>query len=197
MAVSIASVLSLAGALGGWWLITHPRSAPSPASAFAPIRNLKRLTFTPGFQTTPALSPDGKFVAFASDQSGNFDIWVQAVKGGDAVRVTKSPDHDTEPDWSPTARCSLSAAMERRLACSLSDRSEVANERLTNFGVGPKWSPKGDVPSLHGGLRAAGLDCMSLASTAQRRAKFCRRNSNNYSILGVAWHPDGRVSVLG
>ena len=49
---------------------------------------LTRVTFDDGLQAQPAWSPDGQFIAYSSNQSGNFDIWVQPIGGGRAVRVT-------------------------------------------------------------------------------------------------------------
>ena len=49
-------------------------------------RNQTRLTIAPGLQTDVAWSADGRFIAYASDQTGNFDIWVQPVGGGDRCR---------------------------------------------------------------------------------------------------------------
>ena len=62
------------------------RPPPQPA--------LMRLTFDEGLQGEPTWSPDGRFIAYSSDKSGNFDIWVQPVGGGDAVQVTKAPAHE-------------------------------------------------------------------------------------------------------
>jgi DNA-binding winged helix-turn-helix (wHTH) protein len=76
-----------------------PGSARTDNSS--PQRNLWQLTFDSGLQSEPAWSPDGRFIAYSSDKGGNFDIWVQPVGEGNAVRVTNSPAHDWQPDWAP------------------------------------------------------------------------------------------------
>jgi WD40-like Beta Propeller Repeat len=64
---------------------------------------LTRLTFDDGQDIHPALSPDGKLLAFASDRSGdgNFDIWVQQVGGKEPARLTRHPADDYNPQFSP------------------------------------------------------------------------------------------------
>jgi Tol biopolymer transport system component len=61
------------------------------------------LTSYPGRQATPALSPDGKQVAFAWDgeHGGNFDIYVKLVDGGTPLRLTTNPAPEDSPAWSP------------------------------------------------------------------------------------------------
>jgi len=59
-----------------------PRCRVVPAaSALGSNANLIRLTSTSGLNADPALSPDGRLLAYASDRGGNggFDIWVQRV----------------------------------------------------------------------------------------------------------------------
>jgi serine/threonine protein kinase/Tol biopolymer transport system component len=48
-----------------------------------------RLTDFEGAATNPAISPDGKFVAFIRDQSGTFDIWLTQTSGGNPVNLTQ------------------------------------------------------------------------------------------------------------
>src|SRR5262249_17751858 len=64
-------------------------------------RKLWQLTFDAGLQSEPTWPPDGRMIAYRSDRSGNFDIWVQPVGEGNPIRVTSSPDHDWQPDWAP------------------------------------------------------------------------------------------------
>lgn len=50
----------------------------------------------------PTWSPDGGRLAYASEQSGNWDIWVKQISGGEPVNLTA--DHsgrDDRPSWSP------------------------------------------------------------------------------------------------
>jgi Tol biopolymer transport system component len=63
---------------------------------------LTRVTSDPGLTAYPALSRDGKLLAYASDRAGGImNIWVQQVAGGEPVRVTDGPADDTEPSFSP------------------------------------------------------------------------------------------------
>ena len=73
-----------------WW--TARRSGPdSPAS----IENLlthaqfTRFTDFPGDETSAAISPDGKFVAFLSDRDGPFDLFVSQVGTGRFTNLTQ------------------------------------------------------------------------------------------------------------
>jgi eukaryotic-like serine/threonine-protein kinase len=93
--ISTASVLLATAAGMIWWLARSPRPAPAPV--------LTRLTSDSGLTTDPALSPDGKLLAYASDRSGegNLDIWVRQVAGGQPVRLTLDKADESEPAFSP------------------------------------------------------------------------------------------------
>ena len=79
----IALAASVAGVL--WWW----RHSPAPPAQLGLIR----LTSDSGLSYSPALSPDGRLLAYASDRSGegNMDIWVRQVAGGEPVRLTQAP----------------------------------------------------------------------------------------------------------
>ena len=79
----------------GWWL--HGRQPE------APPWKLIRLTSNAGLSGFPALSPDGKLVAYSSDQGldGGSDLFVRQVAGGQPIRLTFDGTGNTTPDFSP------------------------------------------------------------------------------------------------
>ena len=69
-----------------------------------PIRNLTR---SPGVrEMAPAWSPDGRWIAYLSDRSGEYEIWIRARDGsGDERRITTDGDiWKFPPVWSPDSR---------------------------------------------------------------------------------------------
>ena len=52
---------------------------------------VRRLTTDPASDTSPAWSPDGAYVYFASTRGGSSQVWRIAVAGGEAEAVTKLP----------------------------------------------------------------------------------------------------------
>ena len=93
----VAGAAVFAGALL-WFVILQP---PAPGRR-TPV--LRRLTSDAGFTGYPAVSQDGKWIAFASDRSGagRFDIWVTpAADGSTARRVTDDDANHYEPGFSP------------------------------------------------------------------------------------------------
>jgi len=46
-------------------------------------------------------APDGRSVAYATDRTGNGDIYVIGADGRNKVHLTSSPAHDGSPSWQP------------------------------------------------------------------------------------------------
>ncbi len=78
---------------------------PGTPSRRPPV--LRRLTSDAGFTGYPAVSRDGKWIAFASDRSGvgRFDVWVAPEGDASAARrLTDDDANDYEPAFSPDSR---------------------------------------------------------------------------------------------
>lgn len=91
----LAVPLVAVAAVGAWILL--PRS-----EAPAPIRVVP-LTSLPGGESAPALSPDGRRLAFTwlPADSRNMDIYVVDLPDGTPRRITDNPAVDTFAEWSP------------------------------------------------------------------------------------------------
>ena len=88
----------LAGALLTWGVMRMARSAEVNVPRLA---NVALLTHDPDYSQSPTWSPDGTMLAFSSNRSGNFEIYVRRVEGGQEVNVTNDPGQDIQPDFSP------------------------------------------------------------------------------------------------
>ena len=62
---------------------------------------LMRLTDFVGMEEFPALSPDGKSVAFTADVGGRRQVWVRLLSGGTPLQVTHDDADHQYPRWSP------------------------------------------------------------------------------------------------
>jgi dipeptidyl aminopeptidase/acylaminoacyl peptidase len=60
---------------------------------------------TPGLtDTNPAVSPDGKTIAFMSSQAGNWDVYTIGIDGSGVTQVTTDTFEDGLPIWSPDGK---------------------------------------------------------------------------------------------
>ncbi len=55
-------------------------------------------------EVEPAWSPDGAWVAFATDRPGDTEIYLLEVATGELRRLTNRPDSDGQPTWVPDGR---------------------------------------------------------------------------------------------
>src|SRR3981081_795450 len=95
IAASVALAVLAAAAVGFQARGLRPQSEKS-----SPVE-LSRLTDFVGMEEFPALSPDGKSVAFTADVGGRRQVWVRLLAGGTPLQVTHDDADHQSPRWSP------------------------------------------------------------------------------------------------
>lgn len=64
-----------------------------------------RITSGLGFDSQPAVSPDGEWLAFVSDRSGSDNLWISRIDGSDARKLSDEPQFGIiSPAWTPDGR---------------------------------------------------------------------------------------------
>ena len=194
-------VLLVVGGLGGWYF---RREAPPPIARPLP------LTSFPGYEINPALSPDGKQVAFAwnGDKQDNYDIWIKQVGSNARLQLTKHPAEDLSPAWSPDGNI---LAFLRRMD---SERNELllisalggSERKLTDVVSVDQfksrlpalaWSPDGRwlvVPHREPGDLTEGLFLVSTQTDEKRR--LTRPPTNVVHDFAPSFSPDGRTLLF-
>jgi Tol biopolymer transport system component len=76
------------------------RMSDPPAATNTDVR-LQRITDFAGTEEHPAISPDGKTVAFVAPASGRRQIWVRLLAGGTPLQITRDDADHGHPRWTP------------------------------------------------------------------------------------------------
>ena len=90
------SALALLLVASAIWLA---RSRLKTAAAPRIVRS-ERITDFVGLEEFPAISPDGKSVAFVSDAGGKRQLWVRLLSGGSPLQLTHDAIEHLYPRWS-------------------------------------------------------------------------------------------------
>lgn len=117
-----------------------PLRGPQPKSAVG-----TQVTSSSGLDLFPAFSPDGSAIAYSSDRSGRFELYVKQLSpGGRELALTSDGRENFEPVWSPDGG---------RIAYSSKDRGGIwiipslggVAKQLVDFGSRPAFSPDGSM----------------------------------------------------
>ena len=122
------------------------------AHLFAYIPNqmpLTRLTNGDWDDITPAPSPDGTKLAFASNRLGHWDLFLMDLSSGDLTQLTNTPEYDGAPTWSPDGSfLAYESYRDENLEILVGPADEPAKNaiRLTASPAtdhSPAWAPGG------------------------------------------------------
>jgi len=105
----------------------------------------RQITSTPAIlETTARVSPDGRWIAFSSDEGGKANIWVQAFPDG-AGRFQVSADGGMDPGWGAGGRELYYVALDGSLmlvpVTAGASSGFGTPTRLFKFAVGPIGVP--------------------------------------------------------
>ncbi len=119
-----------------FWLA---RPKPAQQMHFSAVTNFA------GVQANPAISPDGRSIAFVSNRDGNYELYVGLIGGGSLVEITHDANLKSRPAWSPDGSTLVYGELN---ASGLWDVWQVpalggTPHRLILDADDPAWSPDG------------------------------------------------------
>ena len=177
------------------WYAGFTRRVDQPGTR---ARELTRLTFGQGLQTDVTWSPDGQRIAFASNQGGNFDIWVQRL-GGEAVQITNSPADDTQPAWSPIGDEIVFHSERDGGGLFIVPAAGGPARQRTAFGAYPTWRADGSEILFFAAKQAWPM--RHLYAVSPHGDDMPRQILSDFLRDGfwewMAPHPDGRLTFIG
>jgi len=160
---------------------------------------LSRLTYDGGLAAMPALSSDGKLVAYSSDRGGEdqVDIWVRYINQRGLVRLTRDPADDWMPFFSPDGSRLVFHSYRDGGGIYLVDTLGGEPRRIASGGIFPRFSPDGSqIVFLDDPYWAPGtLRRMFLVSPDGGRARpFAPAFGADAPpmSIGPIWSPDGK-----
>ena len=100
----------------------------------------KNLTRTPGAHEREAQwAPDGRFIAYISDQTGETELYLRPAEGGEPVQLTKNNDTYIRTfQWSPDAKKIVYTDRKNRV-----NLLDVATKQVTTLSQSPLGEARG------------------------------------------------------
>jgi TolB protein len=180
-------------------LFTAYRSRTRQDIEMVELATGKRWTLVglPGLNITPAASPDGTWVAFATSQDGNSEIYRINTNTKKMQRLTMHSGGDLSPSWSPTGQ-EIVFTSDRgggpQLYIMSADGSNL--RRLTyegGYNAAPAWSPRGNWIAYVCRTEEKQYKLCLITPDGQKRLQITTGTSVDDS---PAWSPDGRHLVF-
>ena len=206
---AIAAIALASGLLGaaGVWLALRSRVG---ARSGPVLESVAPITHDPGISEYPTWSPDGSLIAFESNRSGDFDIYVRRVEGGQEVNITSDPAQDYQPSFSPDGN-SIAFVSTRSSKSGMIKIGSTFGFEFRTYG-GDVWvapalggrarrlAPDGNFPVWHpDGKRVAYVSgpenhrsILEVAGEGGAPKVVVASESSNWEITRIHYSPGGR-----
>ncbi len=182
------------------WALSNRRGGDAPA-----VPEMVRLSPDDGHSyTEPAISPDGKLVAYVSNRGGKNDIWLQQAGGGQPIQVTRSQQTAISPSFLPDGTQLVYVTGPKGVSVGVPDSLEIVpafggTPRVLTKGVimSAKASPDGrSVLFFEGAESTYHLATIPVEGGPVKRLDAWRRmQRGGIYFIGATWSPDSR-SIL-
>lgn len=201
---SVAAVFLLALPVA-WWA---GRATPEPESASPQFSRVTRVTSGPAREFGPAISPDGKWVAYVSNVRGPTDVWVKFLAGGEAANLTASAGLDITAttgigglDISPDGTRIAVMARLRGSTGAFSTWEIPAplpgdpRKLLDDGFLGMRWSPDGrQITFIRAGSSAG--DALWIADEDGTNRREIVKANGGVHIHWPTWSREGRIYFI-
>ncbi|NIM91497.1 MAG: protein kinase [Candidatus Aminicenantes bacterium] len=149
------------------------------------IGTTKQITYEPGLEIDPHISPDGKMVAFVTGFSGKTRLVVRQVSGGNPIEIARDfPGNQRWPQWSPdgTQLAFYSEGAIYVVPAFGGIPKRIISGTLNASTYSPAWSPDGKKIAYvqNKAIHIFHLETKKLEKIADVKEAHCLR-----------WSPDG------
>lgn len=197
----VVGVLAVGAAVAFWFGKNRDGANETPT-----ISRTVQITSWSGLDFYPSISPDGNTVAFSSDRTGSFEIYVkQLVTGAREVQLTSDGGQNFQPAFSPDGSLIAYHSKKRGGIWAVPLTGGTAKQ-LTEFGSRPAWSPDGSqiafqsnpLNDVGSGVRnAMPPSIIWLVAAKGGEPKQLTQAGNPLGGHGApAWSPDGKRVVF-
>ena len=165
-----------------------------------PRRTLQRITYDEAsLPRDAAWAPDGQWVVYASDRTGNADLWKQRLGDPDPVRLTTSEANESQPQWSPDGQSIVFRSERDGGGLYVIPAGGGVERIVSSFGYEPIWSPDGTLILFKRSAVLPDLPTIYVVGLDGKPPRSVRPDVlGQFRSLHAAWHPDGRrISVWG
>jgi hypothetical protein len=153
----------------------------------------RRLTTSTADETSPAVSPDGTRIAYASKQGGNYNIWVMNADGSAKKQLTFASKFDGYPTWSPNgSQIAFQSTRTGHANIWIIGADGKGTRQLTATATAndshPSWSPGGT--SIAFQSTRSGNDDVWVIGTDRKGLR--RLTWRSQADQDPAWSPSGK-----